>query len=477
MVGDGNQGGPPSSGRSGRPASFVDTPRVRVLLVSGDDSAIGMLAAVGFEVERAAPDAAAGPPETQRYDLALVDVDVDTDAMLELCRRWTAHDDAPPVIVTSARKQVGLVVSASRAGATDFLPKPLEPDALATSIHRVARSRRVRAEVERLRTRPPPSSEGALLGESGAIREVRDLAVRLADSDVSVLVLGESGTGKEVVAREIHRMSRRAHGPFVAINCAAVPEHLLESELFGHAKGAFTGALEPREGLLLAASGGTLFLDEIGDMPMPLQPKLLRVLQDRTVRPLGVTKDVPFDARIITATSHDLDEAVRVGRFRADLHYRINVVGLSLPPLRDRGRDVLLLAQDFLEHFARASAKPVTGLSSAAAERLLEHHWPGNVRELRNVMERAVALARFDRITTDDLPANPTAPIEPLGEEPTDTLRGRLRGHILKVLAEVAGNKTRPARILGLDRKSLYRILHRMESEGPDDDRADDDSI
>ena len=263
---------------------------------------------------------------------------------------------------------------------------------------------------------------------------VRDLIARVATSEASVLISGESGTGKEVTARAIHDASHRMGGPFVAINCAAISESLLESELFGHAKGAFTDAKATHQGLFVQAHGGTLFLDEIGDMPVALQPKLLRALQERTVRPVGGSSEIAFDVRVISATNHDLEHAVATKEFREDLFYRLNVVEVALPPLRARGEDVLVLAQHFLDRFAQSSGKPVRGFSAAVGEALLGYGWPGNVRELANCLERAVALTRFEELVVDDLPERARSArrsLEPVsGPLPVDAATRRLRTSI-----------------------------------------------
>ena len=292
-----------------------------------------------------------------------------------------------------------------------------------------------------------------------------ELCERVAETDASVLITGESGTGKELVARAIHRRSRRADGPFVAINCAAMPENLLESELFGHVKGAFTDARGSRPGLFVQASAGTLFLDEIGDLPLTLQPKLLRALQERRFRPVGSDSEVAFDARIVSATNRDLETAVEEKRFRDDLYYRLNVVHIPLPPLRARGTDVLFLAQHFLERFAALFAKRVTLLSSAAAAKISDYSWPGNVRELANCIERAVALTRFQEIVVEDLPERirdyKRSQLVIASDDPSEivTLEEIERRYILRVLEAAGGSRSVAAKLLGLDRKTLYRKL------------------
>jgi two-component system response regulator HydG len=284
-----------------------------------------------------------------------------------------------------------------------------------------------------------------------------------------VLINGESGTGKELVARALHEKSRRASGPFVAVNCAAMPEALLESELFGHAKGAFTDAKAARSGLFVQAHGGTLFLDEVGEMPLGLQPKLLRALQERVMRPVGGDREVSFDVRLVAATNRDLEGMVEENRFREDLYYRLNVVQMELPPLRSRGGDILLLAQHFIEHFAARADKRVTGLHEAVAERLMSYSWPGNVRELRNCIERAVAVTGAERLTVEDLPekirAYRASHVVVASGDPSEltTLEEVERRYILRVMEEVKGNKSLAAQILGLDRKTLYRKLDRIK--------------
>jgi DNA-binding NtrC family response regulator len=281
-----------------------------------------------------------------------------------------------------------------------------------------------------------------------------------------VLITGESGTGKELVARALHQRGTRSRAPFVAINCAAVPEALLESELFGHAKGAFTDARSDRIGLFAQAEGGTLFLDEIGELPLGLQPKLLRALQERTVRPLGGNSEVAFDARIVAATNRDLETEVAEGRFREDLFYRIHVLEIATPPLRICGNDVLTLAHRFMEQFALAQGKPITGLMPATAEKLLAYPWPGNVRELQNTIERAVTLCRHSHLMVDDLPAKVrdheqsrlVLTMDPSDMVPMEEIERRYVTHVYEVCN---GNKSLAAKVLGWSRKTLYRKLRR----------------
>ncbi len=386
----------------------------------------------------------------------------------ELCERILAIRPEVPVVVVTGNASFDAAVAAIRAGAYDFVTKPVDSKLLALVVARAVQHGQLRQEVKRLRRAVGDTQRfGRLLGESPAMKRVFDLVARVADSDASVLITGESGTGKELIARALHDQSGRRAGPFLAVNCAAMPPALLESELFGHVRGAFTDAKSSRTGLFAQANGGTLFLDEIGELPLEMQPKLLRALQERTVRPVGGNEEVAFDARIVTATNRDLEVEVDEKRFREDLYYRINVVRVDAPALRERGGDVLLLAQHFVERFAARSSKAVRGIHAAAAERLVTYDWPGNVRELENCIERAVALLRFDEVTVDDLPEKIRQyradrlvfAVDDLGEVVTiDELERR---YIQRVLALVGGNKSRAADLLGLDRRTLYRRLDR----------------
>jgi DNA-binding NtrC family response regulator len=405
------------------------------------------------------------------HDVDVVVTDLNMKGMtgLELCQRIVADRPDIPVIVLTAFGSFETAVGAIRAGAYDFVTKPVEIEALAIAIRRAAEKRQLRGEVKRLREVVASTrGRGALIGGSPAMQQIYQLIDQVSTTDATVLITGESGTGKEVVAREIHHRSRRKDAPFVAVNCAAVPEALLESELFGHAKGAFTDAKTARQGLFQQAHGGTLLLDEIGEMALALQPKLLRALQERKVRPVGSEAELPIDVRLLTATNRDLDEMVEAKAFREDLYYRINVIHIPLPPLRARGGDVLMLAQHMLRQFAAVFEKNVVGLSPAAAERLMAYDWPGNVRELGNCLERAVALAHFEEIQVEDRPEKLRKGSTPrttalAGNEMPEllTLEEVERRHVLRVLEACHGNRTDAAKVLGLDRKTLYRKLLR----------------
>jgi DNA-binding NtrC family response regulator len=448
----------------------------RRILIVDDEPENGLLLEVALREVGCDPRTLTSPESAlallarEDFDVVVTDLQMPTMSGLELCERIVGSRPDIPVVVVTAHGSLDSAVGAIRAGAYDFVTKPVKVQPFQLTVERALRYRELSAEVKRLRETARPQSFPGIVGSSAAIHGVLDLVARVATTESTVLVTGESGTGKELIARALHQKSRRGSGPFVAVNCAAVPEALVESELFGHAKGAFTDAKTARTGLFLHASGGTLFLDEIGEIPMAMQPKLLRALQERTMRPVGGDHEVPFDVRIVAATNHDLETAVEEGRFREDLFYRINVVHIELPPLRARGNDVLELAQSALQRLARAADKPVHGISAQAAQKLLSYAWPGNVRELCNAIERAVAVTRFEELTIDDLPENvrdyrPSHVIV-AGDDPEQlpTMEEVERRYIGRVMDAVQGNKALAARVLGFDRKTLYRKLERHRS-------------
>ncbi|MGE5184813.1 MAG: sigma-54-dependent transcriptional regulator [Acidobacteriota bacterium] len=385
----------------------------------------------------------------------------------ELIDRIAANRPELPVIVLTGAGDFATAVTAMRTGAYDFVTKPVDLAALALAVRRAAERRALRAEVSRLRRVVAEARRfGNLVGASAAMQQVYDVIEQVGPTDATVLITGQSGTGKEIVARSLHHASKRRAGPFVAVDCAAIPENLIESELFGHVRGAYTDAKLPRQGLLVQASGGTLFLDEIADLPVSVQPKLLRVLQERRVRPVGGDSEQAFDVRLVCATNRDLEAMVQQREFREDLYYRINVVQVPLPPLRVRAGDVLLLAQHFVDHFARMFDREISGLTAEAAERLQRYGWPGNVRELRNAIERAVAMSPGPLLQVEDLPERirdyrgvpARATHHPELELPLEEIERR---HILRVLEANQGNKLAASQVLGIDRKTLYRKLMR----------------
>ncbi|NLX55181.1 MAG: sigma-54-dependent Fis family transcriptional regulator [Planctomycetaceae bacterium] len=447
----------------------------RVLIVDDDRSMCEMLEADlrlrQFEcVATTSPHDALQILKSNSFHVVLTDLRMPGMSGTELCERIVANRPDVPVVVMTAFGSLESAVAAMRVGAYDFVTKPIELDLLALALERAVRHHVLQEKVKVLSQEVAGMKRfDEILGTSDPMQELFDQLARIADSEASVLITGESGTGKELVARAIHRRSRRRDRPFVAVNCAALPDALFESELFGHAKGAFTDARAARKGLFLEAESGTLFLDEIGDFPLATQAKLLRALEEQKLRPVGSDREQPFDVRILSATNRDLETAVEEGRFREDLYFRINVIQVEVPPLRARGGDILLLAQHFVQSFAARSGKQVAGLSDAVAAKLMNYSWPGNVRELRNVIERAVALTRYENLAVDDLPEKirdyRSSQMVIAGSDPADLLplEELERRYILHVLAALGGNKTTAARVLGLDRKTLYRKLQRWD--------------
>jgi two-component system response regulator HydG len=400
------------------------------------------------------------------FDVVLTDVKMPGTTGLQLCQQINRLRPDIPVVVMTAFGTLETAVAAIRSGAYDFLTKPVELELLSLTIARAAERRRLTNQIHLLQQQANVGdTHGEILGDSEPMRVLYDQMQRVASSDASILITGESGTGKELVAKSIHRMSPRSDKPFVAVNCAALSETLLESELFGHVEGAFTDAKNRRQGLFLEAQGGTLLLDEMGDMPAAMQVKLLRALEEGRLRPVGSDQEIEFDVRVLAATHRDLESSVEEDRFRQDLFYRINVIQLHLPPLRARGSDILHLAIHYIDRFATKSNRQVSGLATPAAEKLLGYSWPGNVRELRNVMERAIALTRHDTITLEDLPEkirdHRSETILIGADDPTElvTLEEVELRYIEHVLNATGGNRTQAAKILDLDRKTLYRKL------------------
>ncbi len=440
------------------------------ILVVEDDGAMRELLREALEEEEYEVMSAAGGREGLRkvrsggVDLVVTDLRMPDLDGLDMMRELRTLPAPPDVIMITAFGTIDNAIKAMKLGAADYVTKPFEMEQLLISVERVVRDRILRQEVARLREEVKGRYRmGNIIGRSAAMQEVFGLIQRLAASPVSVLITGESGTGKELVARALHFNSPRANLPFVPVNCAAIPGTLLESELFGYKRGAFTGAHRDRPGLLVEAGRGTLFLDEVAELTPQLQAKLLRVLQEREVRPLGSNTSIPLEARIISATNRNLDEMLSEGSFREDLYYRLDVVQIDIPPLRERPEDILLLASHLLELASERAGTEPCSLDSEAAKALLGHHWPGNVRELENVLERAVALSQSPAIQLGDLPP---ALLEPRsGDVLANAARRRMtlsdieREYILHVLEEESGNKTRTSQRLGLDRKTLYRKL------------------
>jgi two-component system response regulator HydG len=399
------------------------------------------------------------------FDLILMDVRMVNLSGLEALAQIKAFNPAIPVVIMTAYASVETAVEALKKGAYDYLTKPLDFDELRLILERAMDHSRLKEENRRLRERLGGRFDRRnLIGRSEVMINLLDTVAQVAPSEATVLITGESGTGKEMIAGAIHFNSFRKDGPFIRINCAAIPETLLESELFGHERGAFTGADRRKEGKFRQADGGSIFLDEVSEMSLSMQVKLLRVLQEREITRVGGEEVVKVDVRIISATNRDLLPAIAAGRFREDLYYRLNVVTLHLPALRSRREDIPLLAQHFLTHFAGLNRKTIRGFTPQAMDRLLRHPWPGNVRELMNAVERGVVLARSEYIDEAELPLIPTSEslaglppgALPEVEAPLEEVE---KAAILKSLAATEGNKSEAARRLGITRRTLHQKL------------------
>jgi DNA-binding NtrC family response regulator len=433
----------------------------RVLVVDNDPEMLAMLRR-HLESEGLAVAAAAGGREAlaaiegARYDVILTDLIMDDAGGLAVLAAAQARAPATRVLLMTAFGSLETAIEAMRQGAYDYLTKPFKLAEVTHAVRRALDDHRLREENARLRAEVERQfGFERVVGRSRAIQAVLEQVRAVADSDASVLLLGESGTGKELVARALHWSSSRRAGPFVPVNCAAVPESLLESELFGHEKGAFTGADRKRAGLFAAAHGGTLFLDEVGDLPLATQVKLLRAIQDKAVRPVGGSEDIQLDLRLVTATNRDLAAHVQDGRFREDLYYRLAVIPIRLPALRERPEDTPLLAQYFLQDASSRLGKRFAGFTAEALEWMGEHRWPGNVRELENVVERAAVLAPGPSVTLADLRTEFS--VAPAGDSLRPTLEELERQYIRRVLDEVHGDKQAAAKILGVSVRTLQR--------------------
>ena len=401
-------------------------------------------------------------------DIVLTDIRMPNVSGVEILAAARLSDPDMPVILMTAQATLQSAMQAVNEGAFYYIQKPFRNDELVAILRRAAEHRNLRVENKSLKQVIRRHERQGIIrpiGTSKAWLDIVHLVETVAPTDSTVLIQGESGTGKEVIARYIHELSVRSEGPFMSINCGALPEGLLESELFGHVKGSFTGAIRDRAGLFIAATKGTFFLDEIGETTPATQVKLLRALQHREVIPVGSTDAIPVDTRVVAATNRDLDEEIRVGNFRSDLYYRLNVIALHLPPLRQRRDDIPLLAEHFLQRIAGLRAEPVKHLTDAAAEVMVDYAWPGNVRELENALERAIILTPGDEIDVVSLPERVTErrtePLISTRTPPNPTLEAVERAYIMWVLQSENGNKSRTAEALGIDPSTLYRKLSR----------------
>ncbi len=459
-------------------------PEASVLVVD-DEENVRHLVSLVLRREDLAVEACADGEEALRrihardYDVVLCDLRMPQLDGLGLLAKLRDNPGASTVVVMSAYADHDVALDAIRAGAFDYIAKPFRNDELVFTVRKALEHRRLRRENESLRL-AARGAEGfaGIIARSPAMTRVFATIRKVADYRSTVLLSGESGTGKEMVARALHTESSRRDGPFVAVNCGAIPEPLLESELFGHVRGAFTDASRDKRGLFEEANGGTLFLDEIGDMPLSLQVKLLRVLQEGEIRRVGDSKSRPIDVRVVAASLHDLDDLVRAGRFREDLFYRLNVLPLRLPPLRERPEDIPLLIEHFLQRYNDLIGTRVHGVSPQAMERLTAYAWPGNVRELENVIERALVLADTDIIGVETLPDALRAPVSPLravlADDDLSVKRATRAIEILliaRALTKTGGNRTRAAELLELSHRALlYKIKEYFPDGVPDAD-------
>jgi len=444
--------------------------KAKILVVDDDPSLLNMLKlhleAANYEVILAETESEAVTGTTKEIpDLAIVDLRIGEESGIEVLEKLRHLQPALSVIIATAHATIDTAVQATKKGAYDYITKPFDTVDLLHRLEKALEVRSLRVELERLRTQVLERYQfDEIIACSEQMRNVLHQVVQIASTDSTVCVYGESGTGKELIAKALHVASRRALGPFVAINCGAIPEGLLENELFGHTKGAYTGADRTKKGLLQQADGGTLFLDEIGELPTALQVKFLRVLQEREFYPLGVGQPIKVNIRLVAATNQDLQKLVSQGKFREDLYYRIHVLPIILPPLRERPADIAPLARHFLQHFAQETNKEVQGFTPEALQRLMLYGWPGNVRELANIIERAVVLSPNSLITPDLLLLGKT---EILSFRSPDlcTLREARerfeRNYLVQVLSAVKGHVSRAANLAGKDRAEFYRLLRR----------------
>ncbi len=447
-----------------------ETTRAKILVVD-DDPSIRHLLQLQLTTENFRVTLAENSNEVieqakaEIFDLAIVDLRIGDEDGIELLQQLLHLQPTLPVIIATAHATIESAVEATKKGAYDYLTKPVETKDLLHRIEQALEVSRLKSEVERLRIMVQERYKfDNIITVSDVMRQVLQQVSQIAITDSTVCIYGESGTGKELIAKALHVASRRALGPFVALNCGAIPEGLLENELFGHVKGAYTGADRPKKGFLQQAEGGTLFLDEIGELPSVLQVKFLRVLEEREFYPLGSSQSVKVNIRLVAATNQDLGKLVSQGKFREDLYYRLHVLPIYLPPLRERPEDIIPLAHYFMERFARELEKEVKGFASEALQRLMLYEWPGNVRELANVVERAVVLALTSMIPPNLLLLGKPETQSVQQTEPT-TLREAHkqfeRKYLIQLLVSVKGNIYRAAEISGKDRAEFYRVLRK----------------
>jgi DNA-binding NtrC family response regulator len=454
-------------------APLMSLSGARILVVDDEPAVADVIAriarALGHEAIVAdSVDAAIERLAESTYDVVLTDLRLGDRDGLELLRHVQERNPDVPVVVITGQATVDSAMEAIRAGAYDYISKPPDRDALGALLKRAIDKRRLAEEVKQLQREIQTRELEPIAGNSPDMLEVYKTVARVAPSRTNVLILGESGTGKELVARTLHHQSPRAERRFVPVNVSAIPEGLLESELFGHTKGSFTGATAARRGLFEEAHQGTLFLDEIGDLSLPLQAKLLRVIQEHRIKPVGGNEEIEVDVRLVVATHRDLEDMVRRGLFREDLYYRLNVVSISLPPLRKRHGDIELLIEHFRHKYEHDTGLPAPEFSREARQRLLDYDWPGNIRELENVVERAILLSTHGVVTVEALP--PRVLAAPRGRSGLMTLDEMIEQYVRHVVEHTGGNLSRAAQILGISRRTLHRMAERKRrtQEGSD---------
>jgi DNA-binding NtrC family response regulator len=442
----------------------------KILIVDDElivrESLGGWLARDGHRVDKAASgEEALDKCRDTRYDILLLDIKMEGLSGLEVLKRVKENDPDVTVVMITAFGSIPSAIEAMKNGAYEYLLKPFDPDELMVLIEKIMHRQAEIRETQFLREQYKERARfESMIGQSRAMQAIFDLIERIAPTDSTVLIQGETGTGKGLAAKAIHTKSRRSQGPFVAVNCGGFPEHLLESELFGYQKGAFTDAKMTKKGRIELAHGGTLLLDEIGEISTRMQIDLLRVLEDRVFYRLGGTQPIEADFRIIAATNKDLEKAVKEGKFREDLYYRLNVISFSMPPLREHKEDIPLLAEHFLHRFAQETNKPVDQISRETLDEMMLYDWPGNVRELGNAIERAVVVGRTRRIVPQDLPIfRPPFTSAPSGR----TLKEMEIAHLMNVLNETDWNISKSAEILAIDRSTLYDKIRRYEIRKP----------
>ncbi len=444
--------------------------RTRILIVDDElimrESLGGWLERDGHRVDKASSgEEALDKMKDVRYDILLVDIKMEGMNGLDLLKIVKENDPDAAVVMITAYGSIPSSIEAMKRGASDYLLKPFDPNELGVIIEKILESQARQKEIQYLKDQHKERTQfESMIGQSAAMRKIFDLIADAAPMESTVLITGETGTGKGLAAKAIHSNSPRLDGPFVTVNCGSIPEHLMESELFGYQKGAFTDAKENKKGRLELAHRGSIFLDEIGEVGMRMQIDLLRVLEDHILYRVGGTQPIEVDFRVIAATNRNLEEAIREGAFREDLFYRLNVISFEMPPLRERKEDIPLLADHFLQRFVRETNKPVEKIGRDALDELMLHEWPGNIRELENAIERAVVVCKGKQIKAEDLPIYRPVQAAPL---PGDSLQDIEKAHISRILNENEWNIARCAGVLGIDRSTLYNKIKKYEIQKP----------